>query len=186
MFKLANDILKTMKGVEGAIGAPSFKSSNIVKSTSSGSASGMSNTVAPMTGGMGEYFSRIGKAESANSYAAINPHSGATGKYQFMPSTLSGMKVDYNAFKNDPALQEKVMYDFTMSNINYANKKGFKIDPNNLNSNDYAVMAAMHYGGPGAADKFHNSGYMNATQYSSGAAYPSVSNYSKLISTGKM
>jgi LysM repeat protein len=63
---------------------------------------------------------KIAGRESGGSYTAINPLSGATGKYQFMPSTFAGLVKQarpgdplygktWDDYKNDPATQEATM-----------------------------------------------------------------------------
>nr|WP_293840321.1 LysM peptidoglycan-binding domain-containing protein [uncultured Arsenicibacter sp.] len=52
---------------------------------------------------------RIGAVESNNNYNAVNPNTGALGKYQFLPGTLRDYGVRPAEFLKNPALQERVM-----------------------------------------------------------------------------
>lgn len=75
-----------------------------------------------------DVVSKIGAQESAGNYEAINPYSGAVGKYQFVPSHWSGQIKSYmglpdsynreqvmEAFKRNPEAQENFMSFVTNS-----------------------------------------------------------------------
>lgn len=125
-------------------------------------------------GGFGKFMQAISAQESGGNYGAINPSSGAMGKYQIMPSNILGthkgwdwevLGRDINTaeFINSPDIQEKIA---TSKLQGYYNKYG------------PAGAAIAWYAGPGAAQKYAKSG-----QAGTGAqgAYPSISGYMKSI-----
>lgn len=70
-------------------------------------------------GDLGRLIRAISGQESGGNYGAVNPHSGAMGKYQIMPSNIQGSRTgwDYEAlgrdistqeFMNSPQLQEQI------------------------------------------------------------------------------
>lgn len=99
--------------------------------------------------GMEGYLNSVRKAESNNNDNNVNPVSGATGRYQFLPSTWRGL---VNAHPNsgltmsgisDPAQQEVAMRLFTQENSSYLTRHDIPITPGNL--------YAAHLLGPGGA-----------------------------------
>ena len=58
--------------------------------------------------GSGGGLDYIAKIESGGKYSAVNPKTGAMGKYQFMPATLKGYGVDSKRFMASPELQESI------------------------------------------------------------------------------
>ncbi len=85
------------------------------------------------TGTLAEIF---GKVESNNNYKAINKTSGAMGKYQFLASTLDGLKGKYNKkftteqFMNNPSLQDE-MFNI-LSKENQKSAPNYGLDPTNV------------------------------------------------------
>lgn len=69
-------------------------------------------------GDFGAFVNAIAGKESGGSYTARNPHSGAMGKYQIMPSNIAGpggwdmeilgRNITTQQFMNNPALQDKI------------------------------------------------------------------------------
>lgn len=113
----------------------------------------------------------IATKESGGNYRAVNPMSGAMGKYQIMPSNIAGNKTgwDYAAlgFDVSPAqfigsawMQEKVANKFLQG---YYNKYG------------PAGAAVAWYAGPSAAAKYVASGKAGTNGQAGG--HPSVSSY---------
>lgn len=131
-----------------------------------------------------DFKSAISLQESANDYSAVNPHSGALGKYQFMPATLDSLGYNSNEFLNNPDIQEAAMNDLIASNVKYFRGNGFNIDPNNLTKEAIVLLTAAHYGGPKAAMAIANgSSSANERQYEidpetgKKVQYPSVAEY---------
>lgn len=58
---------------------------------------------------MGQIKQKIASVESGGNYNAVNPSTGALGKYQFLKSTLKDYGVNPDEFLRNPALQETVM-----------------------------------------------------------------------------
>lgn len=69
-------------------------------------------------GRFGNFLRAIAGKESGGSYSAVNPDSGAMGKYQIIPSNIAGpggwdmeilgRNISTQAFLNNPRLQEKI------------------------------------------------------------------------------
>lgn len=120
----------------------------------------------------------IGTKESSNNYKAVNKKSGALGKYQIMPSNISGARRgwDYDAlgydvstsqFLNSPDIQEKVArYQLQR----YYDKYGA------------AGASIAWYAGPGAAQKYVNSGRVSTSTQAWG--FPSIASYMNSILKG--
>lgn len=125
-----------------------------------------------------KYKTLLCEMESKCDYTAVNP-GGALGKYQFMPSTLNGLKNlyslpawnDANYFLSHPDLQELYFSSLVANQLD-------TITTNNLNVfygrfvtgsmrfknitakiNVYGVMAAMHLSGAGNVERFFSTGY---------------------------
>lgn len=128
--------------------------------------------------GLNSFINTIGQKESSNNYGAVNKRSGAMGKYQVMPSNIvgSGRGWDYEAlgrdittsqFMNSPEIQEKIArYKLQQ----YYNKYG------------PAGASIAWYAGPGAAQKYANTGRVSGGAQAGG--YPSVSAYMQAILRG--
>lgn len=116
----------------------------------------------------------ISQKESNNNYGARNKSSGAMGKYQIMPGNLGGSRSgwDYEALGRDvtaaqfmasPQIQDQIArYKLQQ----YFNKYGA------------AGTAIAWYAGPGAANKYMNTGYVSRAAE---GAYPSVLSYMNSI-----
>ena len=108
------------------------------------------------------YVNAITGQESAGNWRAINKTSGALGRYQFMPKTLTGLGFTgtRQQFLSSPQLQTKYMHRFTQQN---ARQLGFGSDSNKWSRQQYRYIAAAHYGGVGGARKIMrgNSKYGN-------------------------
>lgn len=109
-----------------------------------------------------EYIEKIGMHESGGNYSIINLRDGkkepALGLYQFLPSTIKslGFNVSNDEFLKNKPLQDEVMRAFIANNIKTISNYGYKIDPKNLTTEAIALLAAAHYGGPGAAKALIN------------------------------
>lgn len=133
-------------------------------------------------GGVGNPFenfvSEIAKKESNNNYGARNSLSGAMGKYQIMPSNITGAGRgwDYEAlgydvspaqFMKSPQIQEQIARYKLQE---YYNKYG------------PAGASIAWYAGPAAAQKYANTGYASTSMEAGG--YPSVQAYMNSIMGG--
>lgn len=87
------------------------------------------------------YLSSTRARESGGNDNARNPNSSASGRYQFIDSTyltyarrlypgLSDSQL--MAMKNDPAVQERIMSEFTTDNSNSLRSGGFDVNDRNL------------------------------------------------------
>lgn len=129
---------------------------------------------ADAAGGFQKFMNAISKQESGGNYGAINPSSGAMGKYQIMPSNILGthkgwdwevLGRDINTadFINSPQIQEQIA---SAKLQGYYNKYG------------PAGAAIAWYAGPSTAQQYAKSG--KASTGSQGA-YPSISGYMRSI-----
>ncbi len=146
------------------------------------------NKMVNATSNYDNYFNSIAKFESAGRYDVVNKHSGALGKYQFMPQTLKGMGFDPTTFLNSPQAQEMAMRKFTEMNANIATKKGFNVNiSDGIDPREGKILAGMHYGGIGYLNKLKSgSSSLNATQYYNGGRYDSLNDYSSKVSNNMM
>lgn len=127
---------------------------------------------------LNSFINTIGSKESGGNYGARNSQSGAMGKYQIMPSNIigTGKGWDYEAlgrdittsqFMNSPEIQEQIArYKLQQ----YYTKYG------------PAGASIAWYAGPGAAQKYANTGYVSGGKQAGG--YPSVSAYMQAIIKG--
>lgn len=97
------------------------------------------------------YFKRTAQIESNGNPNAVNKGSGATGLYQFIPSTWNGLpwsQLGYGSIPKmtDPQAQQKGMEYFTNQNINQF-RKAYNRDPSN------AELYQMHQQGFGGYRK---------------------------------
>ena len=127
------------------------------------------------------YRQAIAAKESGHSYSAVNPHSGALGKYQFMPATMrsTALKCDGVAFQpstqeflSRPDLQDKIMDCYTSAALTTIQAK--TADPNT----QCRMLASRHYSGN--PDLWDNA----KPQTYNGASYPSIANYTKDVCKG--
>lgn len=120
----------------------------------------------------GKYKRAIASQESGQSYTALNPNSGAMGKYQFMPETAERMAklcgLSYtgaDAFLADSQLQEQMMDCYISSS---------KAD----GDSDYLrcrKLASEHYSGD--PEKYGD----RRRQTYNDAEYPSIDSYTKSV-----
>lgn len=126
----------------------------------------LANTLNMRTSGGGSEFNRlvaaIAQKESGGNYRAINPTSGATGKYQIMPANIGpwsreilGRTVSRSEFLNNPQIQDAIALGKLRQ---YYNKYGA------------AGAATAWYAGPGAVKS-----KMGSTK--SQGQYPSIKSY---------
>ncbi len=127
------------------------------------------------------YVAAIAKQESGANYGAVNPHSGALGKYQFMPSTLVSTAQNcpgvatvpsQTEFLNSPEIQDKIMGCYVALALPTIQGKA---------SDEFTqcrMLAAYHYSGD--PDLYDN----NRPQSYAGAAYPSIAEYTKSVCKG--
>lgn len=128
-----------------------------------------SNTGSPVAGGKGGFaaFKRaISGQESGGNYGAVNPDSGAMGKYQIIPGNIQGpggwdaealgRNVSTNQFLSSPSLQEQIA---TFKLKQYYNKYGAR-----------GAASAWYSGDP---NKWRNS--------SPQGGYPSIRSYVEQI-----
>ena len=116
------------------------------------------------------YKAAISNMESAHDYSALNPHSGALGKYQFMPETAIAMAEKCSLDWNGPAafLKDHPLQEATMSC--YVENSGIS-DSNE--TKQCRKMAAHHYSGD--ASLYDN----GRRQEYGGKEYPSIREYTK-------
>lgn len=123
------------------------------------------------------FIGAIGQKESGNNYKAVNKHSGAMGKYQIMPANINGTgrgwdyevlgrDITTSQFMSSPELQDQIA---RAKLTEYYNKYGA------------AGAAIAWYAGPGAANKYKNTGYVSGAAQ---GAYPSIAKYMQAILGG--
>lgn len=107
--------------------------------------------------GIDDYIGAIGQQENRSGNIGVINDRGpnkepALGLFQFLPSTIKGLgfNVSNGDFLKNKDLQYAVMRKFIQANIDTIGRQGYKIDPNNLTNEAKALLAAAHYGGPGA------------------------------------
>jgi hypothetical protein len=127
------------------------------------------------------YMKRVAKQESGGNYTSVNPHSGALGKYQFMPATLASTAQSCpgvnrvpsaSEFLGNPDLQNAIMGCYVGRALPTIQAK---------TSDEYTqcrMMASYHYSGN--PDKYDN----GSAQSYNGAAYPSIAAYTKSVCKG--
>jgi len=127
------------------------------------------------------YVQAIARQESGNSYTAVNPHSGALGKYQFMPATLSstaqscpgvGNVPSVSEFLGSPDLQNKIMGCYVAAALPTIQAKASD------ESTQCRMLASYHYSGS------PNNWDDGSAQSYAGAAYPSIAEYTKAVCRG--
>jgi murein DD-endopeptidase MepM/ murein hydrolase activator NlpD len=127
------------------------------------------------------YVAAIAKQESGNSYTAVNPHSGALGKYQFMPATLAstaqgcpgvGQAPSQSEFLGNPELQDAIMGCYVQAALPTIQAKASD------EQTQCRMMASYHYSGK--PDLWDNT----SPQSYAGAAYPSIAEYTKAVCKG--
>lgn len=127
---------------------------------------------------LNSFINSIGRKESSNNYGAVNRQSGAMGKYQIMPSNITGTGRgwDYEAlgrdistteFMRSPEIQEKIARYKLQQYYNRYGPSG---------------AAIAWYAGPSAAQKYVNTGQVSTRTQAGG--YPSVSAYMRAITNG--
>jgi murein DD-endopeptidase MepM/ murein hydrolase activator NlpD len=126
-----------------------------------------------------QYVQAIAAKESGSSYSAVNPHSGALGKYQFMPATMASTaksclgRVPMTAeFLGTPDLQDKIMHCYTASALPTIQAKSDDL------KTQCRMLASFHYSGN--PDKWDN----KRRQTYNGASYPSIADYTTDICKG--
>lgn len=116
----------------------------------------------------------ISIVESRGNYKAINKHTNALGRYQFVPriwwskiQSFSGGKVkmdSYEDFLNNPQLQEDFMKYYTENNLLPSLKKFRLREKNDLPEavllSDGRLMALFHFQGARGAENWLKSGRM--------------------------
>ena len=127
------------------------------------------------------YVRAIAVQESGASYTAVNPDSGALGKYQFMPATLAstaqscpgvGNVPSRTEFLGNPDLQDTIMGCYTDAALPTIQAKAS--DENT----QCRMLASYHYSG--------NPDNYNSTRPQSyaGNTYPSIAAYTKAVCRG--
>jgi hypothetical protein len=114
------------------------------------------------------YISTIAHHESRDSYLAINKYTGALGRYQFMPSTLSSYlkkkrltvdrAVTEKVFLQDTTLQDAMMIEFMRRHILSLERSGL-IDyvgttHRGIDITVEGLLAGAHLGGLGGLKSF--------------------------------
>ena len=101
----------------------------------------------------------IASIESASSglYNAYNPHTGAAGKYQFLPSYHKDVVrqlfgASWNEFKRSPELQERYMDYWTNVTLK-PQARQLKQEFPNSGLSESQLMALVHFKGAGGARK---------------------------------
>ena len=124
------------------------------------------------------YKNWVSAQESAHNYSAVNPHSGALGKYQFMPGTLRSTAqncpgvsptISSSVFLASPQAQEKIMDCYLA--------QGWKLLQGKADDPDIQcrMLASYHYSGD--PTKFRDT----TPQTYKGKPYPSIAQYSKSV-----
>ena len=137
--------------------------------------------VEPLLGGgrdlnLDRYVAAIAKKESSATDPAVNPHSGALGKFQFMPDTMKAQakacldrEPSKQEFLSNPELQNTVMRCYVKDKLPTIEKKSK--DP----QTQCRMLASTHYSGnPDLWDD-------TRTQRYNGHAYPSIADYTEAI-----
>lgn len=132
------------------------------------------NSGSQVTGTLNKLKEGIRQQESGGNYRATNKTSGAAGAYQIMPSNImgTGKGWDYEALGRDVNLGEFYADAGIQDKI-----ATYKLQQY-LNAYGPAGAAIAWYAGPGAAQKYSNSGRVST---SSQGAYPTVSSYMQQI-----
>jgi len=125
------------------------------------------------------YKAAIATKESGHNYQAVNPDSGALGKFQFMPDTMRsnaqaclGVTPSNQQFLADPELQNKVMDCYLNRALTTIQKK--TKDP----VTQCRMLASHHYSGnPDLWDD-------TRPQATNGNQYPSIADYTAAICKG--
>ncbi|NET36878.1 MAG: hypothetical protein F6K19_33435 [Cyanothece sp. SIO1E1] len=128
---------------------------------------------------MERYVAAIAQQESGHRYTTVNPHSGALGKYQFMPETLAdyagnclGQVPSQDAFLNSPEMQDKLMGCYVVSLLPTVQKKSTSLNT------QCRMLASNHYSGD--ANQWNDT----KAQYYNGARYPSIAEYTSEVCQG--
>lgn len=128
-----------------------------------------------------KYVRAVAKQESGSNYTAVNPHSGALGKYQFMPATLAstaqscpgvGSVPSVSEFLGSPDLQNTIMGCYVAAALPTIQAKASD------EQTQCRMLAAYHYSGN--PDKWND----GRAQSYAGAAYPSIAEYTKSVCKG--
>lgn len=125
------------------------------------------------------YVKAIAAKESGGSYGAVNPHSGALGKFQFMPGTMAstaqgcvGRVPSQGEFLGSPELQDQIMGCFVEGKLSTIQAKATDA------YTQCRMMASIHYSGN--PDKFNDA----RPQTYNGASYPSIASYTEDVCKG--
>jgi biotin carboxyl carrier protein len=127
------------------------------------------------------YIQAISSQESGHSYSAVNPHSGAMGRYQFMPATMRSVAGACTAvatvpsqseFLGSPELQDAIMRCKVERDLTTIQAKSGDINT------QCRMMAATHYSGN--PDRWNHTG----RQTYNGASYPSIAAYTTTVCRG--
>jgi biotin carboxyl carrier protein len=127
------------------------------------------------------YIQAISSQESGHSYSAVNPHSGAMGRYQFMPATMASVAgacptvatvPSQSEFLGSPELQDAIMRCKVERDL-----KTIQAKSDNINV-QCRMMAATHYSGN--PDRWNHTG----RQTYNGASYPSIAAYTTAVCRG--
>jgi muramidase (phage lysozyme) len=140
------------------------------------STSPTSPTAALPGGTLGKLMTAISGQESSHRYNAVNPQSGALGRYQVMPKNIAawskealGYSITPRQFLNSPELQDKIVQHKLGSYLD----EGMRATGNADDAVRYA--AAKWYSGDG-------NNYRNTRpQYYRGHPYPSIAAYSDSV-----
>lgn len=122
------------------------------------------------TGDINDFKERIYAVESKSNggYAAYNPHTGATGKYQFLPKYFKNevtrlFGVSWSEFAKSPELQERLMNYHINTTLRPSAKELMNSFPN-AGLSEAQLMALVHFKGKkGAAQELSNPKLMNKT-----------------------
>lgn len=127
------------------------------------------------------YVQAISRQESGHSYAAVNPHSGALGRYQFMPATKAsvaqacpsvGRVPSRNEFLSSSELQDQIMRCKVERDLKTIQRKSDDINT------QCRMMSSTHYSGN--PDLWNN----RRPQTYNGASYPSIAAYTQSVCRG--
>jgi len=128
---------------------------------------------------LSDFKYRLAQMESGGNYQAVNPSSGALGKYQFMPTTLNSLQSLYNLphwfssneFLNHPELQE-IYFDSHIQDLtSFIDNNGLRINEGSLVRGSmrfsrinvpvtfYGLLGGAHLAGTGNLKRFFETGY---------------------------
>lgn len=172
-YQKANPETQYVDGILGPLTLSSLqKHSKELASTLSTSQAKASTSDSP---NVEDFKNKLGQIESGGRYDIVNPHTPATGKYQFMwnlwanpISEFAGRSVSQQEFLNSPKLQEQFMTYYTKNNLIPSAsrlKRKYPEATSKLTFNQ--LMGLVHFKGEGDGAKILAGQPDPTTQYNS-------------------